>query len=195
MTKKILVSLSIIGAVAAIIIGGTVAYFSDTETSTGNTFSAGTLDLAVGEENPNQSPDFTISNVKPGDSGTITYILKNVGTIAGYLDLSGISATSSEGQNPESETGDTSEPGELLDNLYVIVKIGDTQLYSGLLSQIASSYDADILLAGNNATTSLTIDWVVDKDNTAPLGADVGNDIQGDTATVSFTIELDQNAD
>jgi predicted ribosomally synthesized peptide with SipW-like signal peptide len=47
MNKKILVSLSVIAAVAAIAIGGTVAYFSDTETSTGNTFTAGSIDLKV----------------------------------------------------------------------------------------------------------------------------------------------------
>ena len=47
MNKKILVSLSVIGAVAAIAVGGTIAYFSDTETSTGNTFTAGEIDLTV----------------------------------------------------------------------------------------------------------------------------------------------------
>lgn len=47
MNKKILISLSVIGIVAAIAIGGTVAFFSDTETSTGNTFTAGTLDLKI----------------------------------------------------------------------------------------------------------------------------------------------------
>lgn len=47
MNKRILISLSIIGAVAAIAIGGTIAYFSDVETSTGNTFTAGTLDLTI----------------------------------------------------------------------------------------------------------------------------------------------------
>lgn len=47
MNKKILVSLSVIAAVAAIAIGGTIAYFSDTETSTGNTFTAGEIDLKV----------------------------------------------------------------------------------------------------------------------------------------------------
>jgi len=47
MNKKILVSLSVIAAVAAIVVGGTVAFFSDTETSKGNTFTAGTLDLLV----------------------------------------------------------------------------------------------------------------------------------------------------
>jgi len=45
--QRILVSLSIIGVVAAIAIGATVAYFNDVETSTGNVFTAGTLDLKV----------------------------------------------------------------------------------------------------------------------------------------------------
>jgi predicted ribosomally synthesized peptide with SipW-like signal peptide len=47
MNKKVLISLSVIGVVAAIAIGGTIAYFSDVETSTGNTFTAGELDLKV----------------------------------------------------------------------------------------------------------------------------------------------------
>jgi len=47
MNKKIILSLSIIGIVAAIAIGGTVAFFSDTETSAGNILVAGSLDLKV----------------------------------------------------------------------------------------------------------------------------------------------------
>lgn len=192
--RKILIALLGVLLVAALAGAGTFAYFSDTETSTGNTFTAGTLDLAVGGENPNQSPDFQIGNVKPGDSGTITYDLQNVGSLDGYLDLSGITVTDTEGTNPESETGDTSDPGELSDNIYVIVKIDGVQQYAGLLSGIGSAYDADVAL-GHGGSTTLTIDWVVDKDNVAPLGEDVGNDIQGDVTTVGLTVELDQTAD
>lgn len=47
MSKKILISLSIIGVMAVIAIGGTIAYFNDTETSSGNIFTAGALDLKV----------------------------------------------------------------------------------------------------------------------------------------------------
>lgn len=195
--KKILFSLMTLALVIGLVGAGAFAYFSDTETSTGNTFTAGTLDLSVGGENPNVSPDFIIggtSGVKPGDSGTITYNLKNEGTLDGYLDLSGISKVDTEGTNPESETGDTAEPGELSANIYVTVKIGAVQQYAGLLSGIAAAYDADVALAGG-ASTTLTIDWVVDKDNVDPLGQDVGNDIQGDVVTVGLTIELDQTAD
>jgi len=45
--KKIIISLGIIGVVAAAVIVGTIAYFNDTETSTGNIMIAGTMDLKV----------------------------------------------------------------------------------------------------------------------------------------------------
>jgi len=47
MNKKIIISLGIIGLAAAIAIGATTAFFSDTETSTGNTFTAGSIDLKI----------------------------------------------------------------------------------------------------------------------------------------------------
>lgn len=47
MSKKIIISLAIIAVVAVAVVGGTVAFFTDTETSTGNTFTAGTIDLKV----------------------------------------------------------------------------------------------------------------------------------------------------
>jgi predicted ribosomally synthesized peptide with SipW-like signal peptide len=45
--KKILMSVAVIGFVGAIAAGATGAFFSDTETSTGNTFTAGSLDLKI----------------------------------------------------------------------------------------------------------------------------------------------------
>ncbi len=81
--KKIIISLSIIGVVAAVIVGGTVAFFSDTETSTGNTFTAGSIDLKIdndawfnGEQQEQFSWElsdltnqlfFNYTDLKPGD--------------------------------------------------------------------------------------------------------------------------------
>ena len=88
MNKKILISLSVIGVVAAIAIGGTVAFFSDTETSAGNTFTAGAIDLTIdntsylnGVAHPETSwtlKDLTVekffdfADLKPGDWGEDT---------------------------------------------------------------------------------------------------------------------------
>jgi len=66
MTKKILISLSVIGLVAAIVVGGTWAYFSDTEESTGNTFSSGTMDFRIARPGDTAHRIFNVSNLKPG---------------------------------------------------------------------------------------------------------------------------------
>jgi predicted ribosomally synthesized peptide with SipW-like signal peptide len=50
MNKKIVMSLAVIAAATVVMAGGTVAYFTDTEKSTGNTFTAGTIDLKIDSE-------------------------------------------------------------------------------------------------------------------------------------------------
>ncbi|WP_062350260.1 CalY family protein [Bacillus kwashiorkori] len=65
--------------------GGTYAYFSDTEV-TNNTFTAGTLDLAV-----NPSVIIDVDNLKPGDVMVREFELQNNGS----LDISSIDLTTS----------------------------------------------------------------------------------------------------
>ena len=48
--QKILLSLLTVGLVASVAFGATRAYFSDSETSTGNTFAAGTINLKVDDK-------------------------------------------------------------------------------------------------------------------------------------------------
>lgn len=48
--KRILLSLSVLVVAVALIAGGTYAFYSDTETSTGNIFVAGSIDLTVDHE-------------------------------------------------------------------------------------------------------------------------------------------------
>jgi len=62
--NKILSSILAIGVVAALMGVGTFAYFSDTETSTGNTISTGIIDLEVDGRNP-WSASFQ-EEIKPG---------------------------------------------------------------------------------------------------------------------------------
>jgi predicted ribosomally synthesized peptide with SipW-like signal peptide len=89
MKRSILMSLLVIGAVAAIIGGATLAVFNDTETSTGNTLTAGTLDLNVdGQDDPNVAT-LTVSDMKPcDDTGYHKWVVKNAGTLPGKLSVS-----------------------------------------------------------------------------------------------------------
>lgn len=93
--KKILFSAGLIVFVVAVALGATGAFFSDTETSTGNTFTAGAIDLKIdshcivnGQEYdgecgvwelkdllPTGSAFFDFTDVKPGDKGENTISL------------------------------------------------------------------------------------------------------------------------
>lgn len=128
--KKIIISLAMIAAVSAVAIGATTAYFGDTETSSGNTFTAGEIDLTVdntsyikdqktGEVrfNPNTSwilKDlkegdffFNFSDLKPGDWGEDTISL-HVNNNDSYL-CADVKRTSNDDNSitePEKEAGD-----------------------------------------------------------------------------------------
>jgi hypothetical protein len=63
------------------------------------------------------STSWDIGNIKPGDSGSKTVELYNDSDSDGDVIIWISDTISSEGMNPESETGDTAEPGELGDYL------------------------------------------------------------------------------
>lgn len=78
--NKILKSVAVIAFVAAIAVGATSAYFSDTATSSTNTFTSGTLSLK--NEGLVDAPAITIPNMAPGDvSPEYSIIIKNDGSM------------------------------------------------------------------------------------------------------------------
>jgi predicted ribosomally synthesized peptide with SipW-like signal peptide len=202
-TKRILMSLMTIALVGALVGGGVYAYFSDTETSTGNTFTAGTLDLNLDGGNTNVVK-FTVGNVKPGDSGGGTWTVANVGSIAGYLDLESCNVTEAIGTTTDPELAD--EPTALdttqLGN-YLMVHIfvdannngvwdaGETDVLGtnaapAAINTIAASYDLNVSLATSGGTNYITLRWSV--------ATATGNRIQGDSVTLNITFELQQRA-
>ncbi len=139
--NKILLSLAIIGIVGSTAVGLTTAYFSDTETSIGNTFTAGTLDLKV--NGGDVFVPYSVSNLKPGDSkGTDTYTITNTGSLPGLLSFKVTNVTTNENgvAEPETSAGDAenvrldpdgysiaaSGYGELLDQVYLTFWVDDT---------------------------------------------------------------------
>ena len=137
-------SFSVIAFVAAIALAGTGAYFSDTETSTGNTFTAGAIDLKIDNESyvtdndgvlvasPNNSWTldnldgnkylfFSFSDLKPGDIGEDTISIHVDNNDAWACMSIDITATPENGQS-EPELADDStygvDEGELQDELH-----------------------------------------------------------------------------
>ena len=89
--KRLMLALLVVGATVTMIGMVTLANFSDTEESIGNTATAGTLNLLVGTgsngpatcNSPEDDPpaEFTITNMAPGESEEQTPCLKNDGSI------------------------------------------------------------------------------------------------------------------
>jgi predicted ribosomally synthesized peptide with SipW-like signal peptide len=204
MNKKILISLCIIGAVAAIAVGGTIAYYNDTETSSGNIFTAGTLNLQVGDSDPT-GWNFQIGDIKPGDSGFQEVILQNTGSLDGYLHITfanlindEMGCTEPEGQ-PEGIDITCENPGpnqgELAQNLDVLIYLDedtsgtftlgtDTLIYQGKVKGVLQGDIFNYLLA-KSVSKKFRIEWKVD--------SSVGNIVQSDKTGYDIVFELTQN--
>jgi len=180
-SKKLLAGLIIIGLVGFALGWGTYSYFSDTETSSGNTFSAGTLDLKVDGKDDPLGAYFSVSDVKPGDSGYKDIVLSNAGTLAGKAYIHFKNVEDKPGTTPESEP--TPDNGELSQNLYIKVLVGGVVKAEGYLSAIkCNSYELGTIVGGGSLT--VTIEW--------SIPSDVGNVIMGDSVTFDIEFSLVQ---
>ena len=140
--KKILLSIGSIVFAGSILLGGTGAFLSDNETSTGNTFATGIIDLKVDNESyvtndlgvlvasPGTSWTlsplagklfFNFGDIKPGDIGEDTISLHINNNNAWACMNINVTATPENGQNdPELVVDPTAgiNDGELQNNLY-----------------------------------------------------------------------------
>lgn len=130
LNTKVLLSGAMIVAAAAVVIGATFAFFSDTETSADNTFTAGSIDLTLGgafSSEFNGSSPFDIdpqdenntlynfTDLKPGDMGEGSFDLEVTSNEAYVCALSTITSTPENVRiDPEAEAGDVTDgEGEL----------------------------------------------------------------------------------
>lgn len=129
--KKLLKGALIIGATSIVAVGAALAYFSDTEVSTGNTFTAGKLDLKISNESYYYGPMdgvvdlwlrrdltwkaddlpghmfFNYADLKPGDWGEDTidvYVDNNPAWVCMNIDLT--ATLENDLVDPEIEAGD-----------------------------------------------------------------------------------------
>jgi len=177
--------------------GGTWAYFTDVETSTGNTFTAGTLDLEVDSENPWTSTGVTVPAMAPGAAAVpVDITCENVGTLTGdlYMKITNVTDTGGTINEPEcvAEGGTwTSPDGPCTGNTAVdgistqitlsckVDTVAVAALDSVLLSAVPGTWtEIEADLAPGSITLSLG----------GSLGSGATNEYQGDVST--FDIEL-----
>lgn len=153
--KKILMSVLTVALVSAAVFGATRAYFSDTETSTGNTFTAGSLNLQIGESDPT-TWTFSADNIKPGYNGNHDVDIKNTGSVDGDVSIDVAVSNSDEGATPESETEtEAGNGGELDDQMRICIYMQEDQGVGG--------FD-NVTCGFANVLNGTTIDIPADKD-------------------------------
>jgi len=211
MKKMLVIALAVVLALG--MIGGAFAAFSDTETSSGNTFTAGTLDLdinvlsstcsdagkiTINEQANGLNDSVVFSNLVPGDSGKLIWTFTNTGSINGQLDVQYQGVLDYDGLNTEPEmvvegSGITATtPGELNDSMnlstrYLLNGVQQPYTWSGKMSICTPTWThADSFPKPIPAHGVYVMEW------TWSIPADVGNNIQGDTFTINLKMFLNQ---
>ena len=78
MQKKLLAGMSVLILLAALVGGATMALFTDSVTNAGNAFTAGTVDIEVGEV---PTVPVHVYNMAPGDTYNGSFTVRNAGTL------------------------------------------------------------------------------------------------------------------
>ena len=187
--KKIVIALLALGVVLAMALVGAIALFTDTETNPSNSFSTGTLDLAI---DPTTAM-FTVTAMAPGD-----------------VEYSGIQVTNSGSLALRYAANTTADGSSILDEqldltIDVVTDWGaDTTWYTAddTVGE-ANIYGPDGVLSsayiGDPAQGADTGDRTLASGSerlrfkvTLPLSTD--NSYQGDSCTVSFVFYAEQTA-
>lgn len=193
--RRILGGIVTIGAGSAAVGAGTFAFFSDTEESTGNEVTAGTLDL---ESVSNGAID--VSGVAPDESipesGTTTISTTYDGTIGSVevdFDTS-IDEPGDEGTEPGEFGGDQSASafaGQLNVDTANLTKDGST--HADLTSTQGVSTAADLAgLSVDDAFGSVSSGTSVGLELAFTLDSGTGNDFQADGVSIKATFTANQ---
>jgi len=170
---------------------GTWAYFSDTETSTGNVLTAGTLDLKT-DDVDGVTETLLATNMAPGDTvGPVTITLKNTGSVAGAsLDLAFDYAESDGSPNPNNETADATAGMVEITTL----NYGGLSILGTVTDVNANTYKDIYDLKNDDLSGQSGINALSTKDFEIAvlLRTETGNSFQADGITVTMTFTLNQ---
>ncbi len=200
--------------VSGLAIGSTKAVFSDTETSSGNSFTTGTLDLQVDNQDDPNVIHVTLSNIKPGDTASYMWTLSNTGSLPGkpWVEITNVKNYDNGCNEPEQAAPDSTcgnpgpGEGELGQNLMMKLNapgsVGYVYPHGGSCTDSGSKCPLDYWASLGR------IDQVIDGqiwDTIAPsstlagpmvlefqIPTTVGNIIQSDSVQFDVVFHLDQ---
>ena len=200
--KRILVSLMVIALMCGLIGSGIYATFNDSETSSGNEFISGTLDLKLSDANETLQDGVTGSigatGMKPDDAGTVSgwIKVKNSGSLSGTLTLTITLSEPTEPAEPTDPGLDTElTAAQFADGVIATTLTYDvTNLLLAVTDDDADGKDlkeiADDIVSYSLGTLGAGAEKQLDM--TVYLDDACNNDFQADGVAVTFTFTLTQ---
>jgi len=205
--KRTLTAIVLIGIVAMLAGAGTYAYFSSTKTSTGNTFTAGTLDLKLIDWDELTWRDgvtatWTATNMVPGDSFpfNVEFVgLGRTGTITpSSLEITcNYSVIEESPQTPSDTDPNTNLHPDAMAKQMIITrfKYNGTD-YAGSIVDVDTDGKKTFYDLKNSPVTGLPTPYVADGATffrlSVKFSEDAGNDFQGDTFNLTMIFTLYQ---
>jgi spore coat-associated protein N len=160
---------------------GTYALFSDSASSTGNQFQAGTMNLQV--NGAEQLTTFNFSNVSPGWSHTETYTVSNVGNVQGRATFDATSLVSTGGVLTSAEqVVDPGNAGNLSAATHVVATVDGATAYDGTLAGFVAGGAQDLGIVAGGGSETVVVTFSIDPST--------GNEIQGDGVNFNLGFTL-----
>jgi len=192
--KKIVIALLAVGVVVSMVLVGAIALFTDSETNPTNSFSTGTIDLAIDPA----TAMFTVTDMAPGDVEYSGILMTNSGSLA----LRYAGNTTADGTSTLDEQLDLTidvVTGNGTDAIWYTADdvVGEANIYGpdGVLS---SAYIGDPTQGAQAGDRTLDESGGANDNErlrfkvTLPSSTD--NSYQGDSCTVSFVFYAEQTA-
>jgi predicted ribosomally synthesized peptide with SipW-like signal peptide len=185
--RGLLAAVATVGTASAGAGAGTFALFSDSESSTGNSMAAGTIDLTV--DGGDQTVTFLDeSGIEPGDQGQGSVTLANSGSLAAAPTVTVSEIRSTENGYYGQENGQDGSPndGELDEHLEVRATLGSSTVWprqTVTSLTVGSPYDPGTTLSAGGSAT-FTMEWW--------LPSDTSDLAQSDGVEMDVTFRLEQ---
>lgn len=204
--KRTLSAIAVIGIVAMLAGAGTYAYFRDTAKSTGNTFTAGTLDLKTIDWDELTWRDgvtatWTATNMKPRDSFPfdVEFVgLSRAGTITpGSLEITCNYSVIEESPQTEADTDPytNAHPDDMAKQMIITRFMYNGANYLDSITDFDGDGQKTFYDLKNSPVTGLPIPVITDGGTffrlSVKFSEEAGNNFQGDTfnLTIIFTLK------
>ena len=190
--KRITMSAFSIVTALSLMGGATYAYFTDSVTSQNNTFSTGTLDINISQNDPDpESFDNieSISNWAPGDSQLVEFNIQNAGSLP--VHLRGFAAGAWTGTFPEAFTPDPN----LVQVTRVQYRLNGAGTWTNLVGDGTTPLTGVFHFGTNGLETDLfnvTPGTQVNLRLTVLFDEDAGNEYQGKTYNAKVQVHAKQ---